>query len=268
MNQIPVTQQNYTTGTPLNYYNNGSAVATNNGQQGTVSVSNTDGTKQIYNYPTTSLYDPNTKQPTSGVNIYIYNPSAIGGPSSNSVANATYAMPGTTVPAQVPAPQIAPVASQGLSPQQNVSIANTPIYDQANKNQRTKKVVELTDEYIKSLENYIRDNDPSVRKAGIIDLIKRYEEDSSRYDDPALTALLNIALQDPKAENRMLAMSVISAEQAHGDENTIALLRNLQTSTKAYNQERKMAMEAALKAAQSKVEVVDNDPPKYKSEDK
>ena len=125
-----------------------------------------------------------------------------------------------------------------------------------------------TDEYIKSLENYIRDNDPSVRKAGIIDLIKRYEEDSSRYDDPALTALLNIALQDPKAENRMLAMSVISAEQAHGDENTIALLRNLQTSTKAYNQERKMAMEAALKAAQSKVEVVDNDPPKYKSEDK
>ena len=267
MNQIPVTHQNYTTGTPLNYYNNGSTVATNNGQQGTVSVSNTDGSKQIYNYPTTSLYDPNTKQPASGVNIYIYNPSAIGGPSSNSVANATYAMPGSTAPNQVPAPQIAPIATQGIAPQQNVSIANTPISGE-NKNQRTKKIVELTDEYIKSLENYIRDNDSNVRKAGIIDLIKRYEEDSSRYNDPALTALLNIALQDPKAENRMLAMSVISAEQAHGDENTLALLKNLQTSTKVYDQERKMAMEAALKVAQSKIEVVDNDPPKYRSEEK
>lgn len=269
MNQIPVTQQSYNVGTPLNYYNNGSTVATNNGQQGTVSVSNTDGTKQIYNYPTASLYDPNNKQASSGVNIYIYNPSALGGPSSNSVANATYAMPGATVPNQVPAQQItpAPAATQSLAPNQTVSIANTPISGDG-KEQRTKKVVELTDEYIKSLENYLRDNDASVRKAGIVDLIKRFEEDSSRYDDPALTALLNIALQDPKAENRMLAMSVISAEQAHGDENTIALLKNLQTSTKAYDQERKMAMEAALKAAQSKVEVIDKDPPKYKSEEK
>ena len=125
-----------------------------------------------------------------------------------------------------------------------------------------KKVVELTDEYIKSLENYLRSPNESDRRTAITVIINRFEEDSSRYDDPALTALLNIALQDPKAENRILAMSVISAEQAHGDENTIALLRNLQTSTKAYNQERKMAMEAALKAAQSKVEVVDNDPPK------
>ena len=66
----------------------------------------------------------------------------------------------------------------------------------------------------------------------------------------------------------MLAMSVISAEQAHGDENTLALLKNLQTSTKVYDQERKMAMEAALKVAQSKIEVVDNDPPKYRSEEK
>ena len=275
MNQIPVTQQPYNTGTPLTYYNNGSAVATNNGQPGTVSVSTPTGTQQIYNYPTTSLYDPNTKQASSGVNIYIYNPSAIGGPSSNSVANATYAMPASNPVAQAPvqnpipsAPMMMDDGVRSFAPNQTVSIANTPISGEQTQNTRKKKVVELTDEYIKSLENYLRSPNESDRRTAITDIINRYEEDSSRYDDPALTALLNIALQDPKASNRMAAMSVISAEQAHGDANTIKILNNLQTSTKVNGQEAKMAKEAALKASQNKIEIIDNDPPRVKSEEK
>ena len=125
----------------------------------------------------------------------------------------------------------------------------------------------MTDDYIKTIENYLRSPDESVRKAGIVDLLKRFGEDSSRYDDPALTALLNIALQDPKANNRLLAMSSISGEMAHGDENTVQLLKNLQTSDKLYGQEAKMATEALLKAAQTRTEIIDNDPPKVKSED-
>ncbi len=243
MNQIPLTQQINNNGTPLAYYN-GQTVANNNPQQGSVCVSTPSGQQQIYSYPTTSLYDPNTKQATSGVNIYIYNPSGIGGQN-----------------AMMPQPQIPSTAPQTCVPQ--APIANTSLdAEQTSSNQKKKKIVELTDEYIKSLENYLRNNDPSVRRTGIIDLIKRYEEDSSRYDDPALTALLNIALQDPKTDNRVLAMSVIAAEQAHGDQNTISLLQNMQSSDKLYNQERKMALEAALKSAQNKMEVIDNDPPR------
>lgn len=250
MNQVPMNTQ-YIPQTPLNYYNNGSTVATNNGQQGTVSVSTPNGTSQVYNYPTTSIYDPNQKQAASGVNIYIYNPSGIGGPSSNSVANATYAMPNQN------AQQAQPVES--AVPQQNTPIANTPISEEktekTEKEDKKKKIVELTDDYIKTLENYLRSPDESVRKSGIIDLVKRFEEDSSRYDDPALTALLNIALQDPKADNRMLAMSPIASENAHGDENTVKLLQALQSSDKIFGQEAKMATEALLKTTQTKQEV-------------
>lgn len=249
MNQIPINTA-YNTQTPLTYYNNGSTVASNNGQQGTVKVSNSDGTSQIYNYPATSIYDPNSKQAASGVNIYIYNPSAIGGPSSNSIANANYANPQGTSPSPVP-------AVLNAEPAASTPIANTPISSEIKPEEKkeTKKIVELTDDYIKTLENYLKSPDETVRRAGIIDLVKRFEEDSSRYDDAALTALLNIALQDPKADNRLLAMSAIAGENAHGDDNTVALLQMLQKSDKLFGQEAKMATEALLKAAQTKTEV-------------
>lgn len=249
MNQVPMNTQ-YIPQTPLNYYNNGSAVAVNNGQPGTVSVSTPDGASQVYQYPTTSIYDPNKKQAASGVNIYIYNPSAIGGPSSNSVANASYVTPDKN------AQKAQPVAAANITPAQNSAIANTPISgEKTEKPDKTKRIVELTDDYIKTLENYLRSPDESVRKSGIVDLIKRFEEDTSRYDDPALTALLNIALQDPKADNRMLAMSPIACENAHGDENTVKLLQALQASEKIFGQEAKMATESLLKVAQTKKDV-------------
>ncbi len=258
MNQVPVSTPQYTPQVPLQYYNNGSAVATNNGQQGTVSVSTPGAQQQVYQYPTTSIYDPNSKQPASGVNIYIYNPSAIGGPSSNSVANATYGYP---APNAVPQPQVPAINNNNEAPNSNVSIANTPIAPSSttedSKDKKTKKVVELTDEYIKTLEGYLKSQDQEVRKMGIVDLIKRYEEDTSRYDDPALAALLNIALQDPKANNRVLAMGPLSSEVAHGDANTITILQNLQQSDKLYGQEAKMATDALLKASQTRTEIPD-----------
>ncbi len=256
MNQVPIGTQQYTPQTPLNYYNNGSVVATNPGQQGTVSVSTPGAPQQVYQYPTTSIYDPASKQATSGVNIYIYNPSAIGGPSSNSVANATYGYPAQPAVASTPVAQIP--ETQNVAAQPNVSIANTAIAPDEKaeaEDKKSKKVVELTNEYIKTLESYLTSADANVRKMGIVDLIKRYEEDTSRYEDPALSALLNIALQDPKPTNRTLAMSPILAEVAHGDSNTITILQNLQKSDKVYGEEAKMATEAMLKVAQNKVEV-------------
>ena len=200
--------------------------------------------------------------------IYIYNPSAIGGPSSNSTANASYTLPQNSDP----------FANQSVvsayNPQRNLSIANTPLRNDSEKNEpktenkKTKKIVELTDDYIKTLESYLRSPDENIRKSGIKELIKRFEEDDSRYDDPALTALLNIAIQDPDANNRLLAMSTIAGGSAHGDENTVKILKPLQASDKLYGQEAIMANNALLKAAQTMITVPDNSPEKAEKESK
>lgn len=215
-------------------------------------ASQNNNTHQIYQYPTTSIYNPSgekTTVPSSGVTIQIFNPAGIGGPVSTSVANANYPTP--QIPAQTTVQT--PVVQAASSP-----IANTPIQAEAKeekKNVKTKNVVELTDSYIKTLENYLKNPDKQVRRSGITDLIQRFHEDSTRYDDPALVALLNIALQDPVPANRVYAMSTICAEDATGDENTINLLKKLQTSDKMYGEEAKMATEALLKASQRKIQV-------------
>lgn len=257
------------TGTPLyNYANNFNSAMMSQPQQQTVSVSS-PSTSQIYQYPQTSLYNNPSKQPASGVNIFIYNPSAIGGPSSNSTANANYTLPqGTQIP--VAAQSVAP----NYTPQQNVSIANTPLVNETEKNEvkaednKTKKVVDLTDDYIKTLESYLRSPDEKVRNTGVKELIKRFEEDDSRYEDPALTALLNIALQDPDANNRLLAMSTIAGGSAHGDANTVELLKPLQASDKLYGQEAQMANDALLKTSQTMKTIPDNSPEKTDKENK
>ena len=271
MSQIQPNSQTYNlqTGTPLyNYAYNSVPQGYVAPQQQTVSVAS-PATSQVYQYPETSLYNNPSKQPASGVNIYIYNPSAIGGPSSNSTANANY-----TLPANSTTPAVAQAQAPNVTPQQSVSIANTPISgntentEAKSPEQKTKKVVELTDDYIKTLESYLRSPDKTIRNTGIKELINRFEEDDSRYDDEALTALLNIALQDPDANNRLFAMSPITAGSAHGDSNTVEILKNLQNSDKLYGQEALMANSALLKASQTMMTIPDNSPEKKDKKDK
>ena len=210
--------QAYPVGTPLYCY------ANNVPQQQTVSVTpQPNVTAPYYQYPQTSIYNDPNKQAASGVNIYIYNPSGIGGPSSNSNANVNYGP--TCQP--IPQPVINTVAPVPAEPSSAVAIANTRISqnEAPPQHQKTKRVVELTDDYIKSLESDLRSPDETIRKTAIKEVIQRYEEDNTRYDDPALTALLNIALQDPSPNNRLMAMSVIAGGNAHGDENTIEICK-------------------------------------------
>ena len=215
--------------------------------QPSVAVTPPQGT-QVYNYPQTSLYNDPNKKAATGVNIYIYNPSGIGAP--NTMNNTTYG------------------AMQNQQPQQIAStpIANTPIAEDKKETtsapKKTKNIVKLTNDYIKTLESFLRSQDASIRKQGIQDLVKRFEEDNSRYDNASLTALLNIALQDPDAHNRMIALSTVASGGAHGDKNTVQILNNLKTSDKLYGQEAKMATNALLKASQSRETVEDNSPDK------
>ncbi len=244
------------TGTPL--YNYPTAVPVS---QTPVNTTQSQGQiTPVYQYPSASLYNPNP-QTASGVNINIYNPSGSG--AGTYPANTFYypqpyfnnnvtSQPQQQVQQQSQQiPQAEEQNSQAAQP-----IANTPISEKTEgtkENESSKPIVELTDDYIKTLENFIRSNDATVRKSGIGQIIKRFEEDKSRYDDPALTALLNIALQDPDSSNRLLAMSPIAAGCAHGDKNTVKLLQELQKSDKLYGQEAKMATDALINTSQTKV---------------
>ena len=245
---------------PTNNVNNGyvqvnpiNNVANAAQNQGTVQIQAAPAqnlTSQIYQYPQASLYDANQKTAASGVNIYIYNPSALGGGGA-CPAPVVNAQPQGNMPAQTQAIPAAPINAD--SNNQSQPIANTPINDNKDKNdKKLKPIVELTDDYIKKLESYLKSPEKDMRKAGIVELIKRFEEDQSRHDDPALTALLNIALMDPVPNNRQLAMSVISSGGASGDNNTAALLKNLTSSDKVYGQEAKMAGETMLNVNNSK----------------
>ena len=245
-------------GTPL--YNYSSAVP----QQQTVAVS-TPTQSQIYNYPQSSIYTTPNKQAGSGVNIYIYNPSAIGGPTSNSTANATYTMPDGTQSntqnvATAPIPQ-QPIFNDNIKNQYNDTneqpLAKTSIKDEETKeakDNKPKNIVALTDDYIRTLESYLKSPDKTVRQGAIKELIKRFEEDDTRYEDPALTALLNVALLDSEPSNRLMAMSVISSGGAHGDETTVQLLQNAEKSDKLYGQEAVMANKALLKTAETRIQ--------------
>ncbi len=232
------------------------AVNTTGGQ--TVAV--TPACSSIYQYPQSSIYDPNQKQAASGVNIYIYNPSGYGGPSTNTCYGPyNYsATPQMTYPAATQIVNSNQSNSTDGNQQQVSAAAPMSAYENdksASSEQKTeendkqkKNIVPLTNDYIKMLESYLTNSNSNIRRQGIEDLINRFEEDSSRQKDPALTALLNIALQDPNASNRLLAMSPVAADVAAGDKNTLKLLENLTKSDKVYGQEAKTASSALLKA--------------------
>ena len=76
------------------------------------------------------------------------------------------------------------------------AMQTTPLYrQQLLANDKTedkpkKDIVLLTDDYIKTLENYLRDDNPDIKLMGAKEVMKRFREDESRKGDPALTALL------------------------------------------------------------------------------
>lgn len=249
-------------GTPLYNYPESATVVTPQGQS--VSV-NPGYTAPIYQYPTSSIYDPN-KQTASGVNIIICNPSGYSNGNNCTVPYypvipAVQQQP-TQIINNIPQ-QPAPVVNNNISAPADTPIANTSIKadtdtDENNKSVKKKRITEITDDYVKNLETYLRSPDKKTRQMGITQLIKIFEEDDmTRYDDPALTALLNIALQDADASNRVYAMIPITTGSAHGDANTKKILEDLANSNKLQGKESQTAQEALLMVARDTKEVPD-----------
>lgn len=116
------------------------------------------------------------------------------------------------------------------------------------KKEELKEKVPLTDDYIKSLENYLNSQDSKVRLMGIKDVLERFKEDPSRKTDAALTALLNKALQDPTAAVRFLALTTLEAGYAAGNDETVQLLTAIQADgQKEYGEDSLLASQILLK---------------------
>ena len=101
------------------------------------------------------------------------------------------------------------------------------------KNGKQKRVVNLTDEYIMSLENYLNNPNTEIRRMATKEILTRLDEDKTRYDDAALNALVNKMLQDPDDVVRIGAMSALSSGLASGNDFTVQILQNVQNNPRS-----------------------------------
>ncbi|DAB06918.1 TPA: hypothetical protein CPT92_05845 [Candidatus Gastranaerophilales bacterium HUM_13] len=115
------------------------------------------------------------------------------------------------------------------------------------KNSKQKRVVALTDEYIKSLENYLNNPNDEIRLMASKEILTRLDEDKDRYNDAALNALLNKMLQDPSKLIRVASLSAFASQLASGNDYTVTLLHNIQQNPSADKEDVLQAADILLK---------------------
>ena len=115
------------------------------------------------------------------------------------------------------------------------------------KNTKETKIIALTDEYIKSLENYLNNPNDEIRLMASKEVLKRLDEDKDRYNDAALNALLNKMMQDPSKLVRIAALSAFSSQLASGNDYTVKLLQDIQSNPNADKEDVLQAADIMLK---------------------
>lgn len=199
-----------------------------------------------YCAPQYAQYNPQPAQnyqvpaSTSGVNIQIFNPSV----STPGAAPATYNVNAPCYPSNYYTGQLGIPNNNG---QNNNNTSNTNTTTETKNTTETtkkeekktekKKIVQLTDEYIRNLENYLNSQDKEIRLSAAQEVFARLNEDDSRKDDKALTALINKMLQDPSDEIRLLALTALESRIVTGDDFTVGVLKNMQSSKGGYGQD-------------------------------
>lgn len=214
----------------------------------------------------------------SAVNIIIQNPTANPAPAYPAYPANYYMqqpvynmMPNNAYPQAAPAPQAAaPVVAPVAAAPMEKEAEKTEEKSDEKKPAKTKNVVQLTDDYIKTLENYLRNPNKDIRMMGAKELSKRFTEDDSRKNDKALNSLLNLVLQDKASDVRLLGLAMANGGLAQGDETTVQILQNMQNSQSAFGQDALTATDALLKMSGTTVKIPDNSPdkPEKKSESK
>lgn len=173
---------------------------------------------------------------TSGVTIQIFNPTA--GPCMHEHNNS---MPSTNY-------MTAPVYPANYYTQDfnktvdKTSVQNTEktvIHEVETKKEINivppKKTTRLTDEYIMKLESYLDDKDIEKRIIAAKDILERVQEDETRKDNAALTALTNKMLKDPYQPIRFLALGILEDRLITGNDETIQTLKRVETGRYSKN---------------------------------
>lgn len=124
---------------------------------------------------------------------------------------------------------------------------NTTTTTEEKKKTEKRNIVQLTDDYIKNLENYLNSQDKEIRFMGAKEVAARLQEDDSRKDDKALTALINKMLQDPYQPIRILALAMLDSRAVTGDDYTVGVLQQMQNSKTGYGQDALQASQILLK---------------------
>lgn len=207
---------------------------------------------QVPQYQTAPMGQPqqgqNVQVPNySGVNIQIFNPSVTppGGTAPVYNVNApNYGQNSGCYPPNYYTNNYAPNGVNG-----NASTTNTD-----GKKTEKREIVQLTDDYIRNLENYLNSQDKEVRMMGAKEVLARLEEDHSRKDDKALNALINKMLQDPSTPIRVMALSALDSRIVTGDDFTVNVLKQIQNSDTGYGQDAMQATNVLLKMSGQKVE--------------
>lgn len=194
----------------------------------------------------------------SGVNIQIFNPSVTppgaNAPVYNVNAPSYQTAPAQSYPANYYTQQLAKPAAdeaKNITNTTNNTVNNT---ENSSKKTEKRKIVELTDDYIRNLENYLNSQDKELRFMGAKEVVARLEEDESRKDDKALNALINKMLQDPYSKVKFLAMAALQSRMATGDPLTVQLLTQIQNSSSGYGQDSLLASDILLKMSGQTVE--------------
>ncbi len=162
----------------------------------------------MYQYPQASYYSAAPGQIQYPMN---YNNNI-----NNNSLNALDDSPASATP---PAP---------AAPAQDTQTQST---NETNKKEELKEKIPLTDDYIKSLENYLNSQEPKIRLMAAKDVLERFKEDPARKNDAALTALLNKILQDPNSAVRFLGLTTLDAGYASGNQQTVDILNNIKSNT-------------------------------------
>ncbi|MBQ7287473.1 MAG: hypothetical protein IJW73_06920 [Candidatus Gastranaerophilales bacterium] len=111
-------------------------------------------------------------------------------------------------------------------------VPNEQTVNNAQKTDKTKKVTPLTDDYIKSLENYLNNENPKIRLIGAKEVMERFKEDENRKDNPSLMALLNKTLRDTSPAVRFLGLTTLQLGYAVGNNETVTILQEIQSQNK------------------------------------
>ncbi len=128
------------------------------------------------------------------------------------------------------------------------------------KEEKKKEITPLTDDYVKSLENYLNNDNPKIRLLGAKELMERFKESKDRCDNPSLVPLVNKILKDPSPTVRFIGLTMLQTGYCVGNDETISILKQIQASnTDKFGEDSQLASEILLKlAAPQKVEITES----------